>query len=434
MTMEVLSIILLVMKGSKMNEGVLPSYPLKEWCCDKMTNSLILKGITVLEEDSTIENGYIRIEKGIITSIGECSDLLDEKGLEIYDFSNFQPSYTAVLGFIDLHIHGVNGSDTMDASLDAMKNMCNSLPREGTTAFLPTTLTQSEDAINRALKSVAEYKKEQMIDGSGEAEICGIHLEGPFILPSKAGAQPVQYIMLPSEETFQRWQETAEGMIKLVTMAPEVEGGMDFVQKISSKGVVVSLGHTDATFQEVERAVEHGASQVTHLYNQMRGLHHREPGVVGAALTLNELKAEIICDEIHIHPQVVKATFLAKGVNGLLLITDSMRGKGLEDGTYDFGRQEVTVTCDTVLLSDGTLAGSVVGMDEAVRNVMKFTGCTLRDAIQMASTNPARQIGVFDRKGSLKVGKDADIVILDNEHNVIMTFCKGKLARRYPDS
>lgn len=389
-------------------------------------NSFALKGLMIIEEDSTIENGYILIENGKITAIGKGNFLQEEKGLKVYDYSNSNARYTAVPGFIDLHIHGVNGSDTMDASMEAMKNMCASLPKEGTTAFLPTTITQSEEEINRALKNVAAYKKGQLCGGG--AEICGIHLEGPFISPSKAGAQPAQHIKPADQNIFDKWQEAAEGMIKLVTLAPELEGGMEFVQNNSSNGVVVSLGHSDATFHEVERAVEHGASQVTHLYNQMRGLHHREPGVIGAALTIDSLKAEIICDGIHIHPLVVKATFLAKGVDGLLLITDSIRGKGLDDGTYDLGGQEVTVKRDTALLSDGTLAGSVLKMDEAVRNVMKFTDCTLRDAVQMASTNPAKQIGVFDRKGSLKVGKDADIVIFDNEHNVIMTFCKGLLC------
>jgi N-acetylglucosamine-6-phosphate deacetylase len=313
----------------------------------------------------------------------------------------------------------------MDATPAAIHTMAETLPKEGTTAFLATTMTQEKSAVEEALRNAAESTREQE---AGKAEVLGVHLEGPFISPKRAGAQHPGHIITPDAEQFRKWQDAAEGGIKLVTMAPERDEGHKLVRMLADTGVVASVGHSNGTFAEVVEAEESGARHVTHLFNGMTGLHHREPGVAGAALLRDKLKAEMIVDGVHICPEMVGLAFRQKGAEGLILITDSIRAKGLENGTYDLGGQDVSVKNGEARLEDGTLAGSVLRMEDAVRNVMEYSGCTLRDAIQMASENPARQLRVFDRKGSLAEGKDADIVILDERLEVAMTLCKGKVA------
>ncbi|MFL6516447.1 MAG: N-acetylglucosamine-6-phosphate deacetylase, partial [Bacillus sp. (in: firmicutes)] len=226
----------------------------------------------------------------------------------------------------------------------------------------------------------------------------------------------------------QKWQSLTNGNIKLVTLAPERPGGLDMIRYLKSNGIIASIGHTDATFDEVNEAIDAGANHVTHLFNQMRGLHHREPGVVGAAFLRDELKAEIIVDGVHVRPEMVKLAFKQKQSEGLILITDSMRAKCLKNGKYDLGGQEVTVKNGKAVLEDGTLAGSILKLGHAVKNIIAYTGCPLEDAIEMASVNPAKQLNIYDRKGSIAVGKDADIVILDEEMEVYMTLCHGAIA------
>lgn len=226
----------------------------------------------------------------------------------------------------------------------------------------------------------------------------GVHLEGPFINSIRAGAQPLEHIYSPCLDTFQQFQLASGNHIKIVTMAPEMPNGYLLVKKLSESGIIASIGHSDALYEEMILAMEAGAKHVTHLYNGMRGSHHREPGVVGASLAHPELMLELIADGIHVHPAVIKATYLAKGANGLILITDAMRAKWLEDGEYELGGQRVFVKNNTARLQDGTLAGSVIKMNVAVTNMMDFTGCTLQEAIRMASINPARQLKLGSSK------------------------------------
>jgi N-acetylglucosamine-6-phosphate deacetylase len=331
-----------------------------------------------------------------------------------------------VPGFIDLHIHGTNGADTMDASKESLNKITASLPMEGTTSFLATTITQQTEFIEKALSVAGAYMNESQLKGN--AELLGVHLEGPFINPRKAGAQPIQHIVAPDMLLFKKWLELSKQSIQVVTLAPEQTNGLKMVQLLVQKGIIASIGHSDATYQEVNEAIQAGASQVTHLFNQMRGLHHREPGVVGAAYSRNELMVELICDGIHVAPEVVKLTYQQITAERLILITDSMRAKFLADGEYELGGHRVVVQNGQAHLENGTLAGSVLKMVDTIRNMMAFTGCSLQEAIQMSSSNPAKQLGIFDRKGSLKIGKDADIVILNENNDVFMTFCKGVLA------
>ena len=389
----------------------------------RKVNPILLENIQVFSEGKIIENGFIKVKNQKIVEIGSMDNLSDK---DEFDVIKFPSHYKAVPGFIDVHIHGVNGADVMDASKDALDTMVTALPREGTTSFLATTMTQETLHIENALVNAGQYIKEYQ--APGKAEILGIHLEGPFVSPKMAGAQPLQHIIDPDLELFKKWHSLSDKTIKLVTLAPERPGGLEMIQYLTKHGIIASLGHTDATYEEVTEAICAGANHVTHLFNQMRGLHHREPGVVGAAFLHDELKTELIVDGVHVNPEVVKLAYNQKRKEGLILITDSMRAKCLKSGHYDLGGQDVTVKDGKAFLQDGTLAGSILKLGKAVQNILTYTGCPLEDAIEMASVNPAKQLNIYDRKGSIAVGKDADIVIMDDEHEVFMTVCRGKVA------
>ncbi|MBO0961626.1 N-acetylglucosamine-6-phosphate deacetylase [Neobacillus sp. MM2021_6] len=386
-------------------------------------NHILLKGIQIYTEDHVIEKGYIKIIDDKIAELGTLEELVQD---EDYDVIEIPAHFRAVPGFIDVHIHGVNGADTMDGTKEALDTMVAALPKEGTTSFLATTMTQEGKQIEKALENAGEYMQTQ--PAYGKAEILGLHLEGPFVNANKAGAQPIQHIVDPNLPLFKEWQQLSRGTIRLVTLAPEQPGGLEMIRYLKDQGIIASIGHTDATFEQVNEAIEAGANHVTHLFNQMRGLHHREPGVVGAAFLRKELKAEIIVDGVHVHPEMVNLAFKNKQSDGLILITDSMRAKCLKNGMYDLGGQEVTVKDGKAVLADGTLAGSILKLGHAVKNILSYTGCSIEEAIEMASVNPAKQLNVFDRKGSIAVGKDADLVILDENLDVFMTFCRGKLS------
>jgi N-acetylglucosamine-6-phosphate deacetylase len=387
-------------------------------------NSYSLLSMKIVTGEEIIKNGYLIIKEGKITDFGSINHYSNDENLpEIHLAENLYASP----GFIDIHIHGLNGADVMDATRDSIMTMAKTLPKEGTTSFLGTTITQEKSALEKALQNVNSFISSQHLNHVG-SEVLGVHFEGPFINEKRAGAQSPAHILEPSVEIFRHFQSESGNHIKVVTLAPEGRDGLELVKYLSDTGVISSIGHSDALYTEVVKAMEAGAEHITHFFNGMRGSHHREPGVAGAGLAHPELFLEMIADGIHIHPAMVKATFLAKGVDNILLITDSMRAKWLEDGEYELGGQKVFVENHTALLEDGTLAGSVLKMNDAVRNMKKFSDCTIQEAIQMASSNPAKRLKVWDRKGSIAIGKDADIVILDEEMQVKMTFCKGNLS------
>jgi N-acetylglucosamine-6-phosphate deacetylase len=391
--------------------------------------TILLKNAVVYAEDQEIDKGLLLIKDGKIEAIGsKMEGNLGESVQEVI----LPESYKIIPGFVDVHIHGANGADTMDCTDEALENMASSLPQAGTTSFLATTITQSKDLLEKALRQTGEYISDKQ--KSGQAEILGIHFEGPFINPTKAGAQPLQHIIPADIDLFEKWLDLSKETIKLITLAPEMPHGTELVQFLKEKGIVASIGHSDATFEEVGQAIQAGASHITHLFNQMRGLHHREPGVVGAAYLRKELMVEIIADGIHVSPEMVKVSYELITPERMILITDAMRAQFLSDGEYDLGGQRVFVKKGKALLEDGTLAGSVLTMAQAFKNILSFTDCSVRDAVQMSSYNPAKQIGVLDRKGSLKVGKDADLVILDENNDVVMTFCRGQLAYKRGDA
>jgi N-acetylglucosamine-6-phosphate deacetylase len=382
---------------------------------------LMFVNANVLTENGLIENGFIYIKNGKIAETGPSADMpaLD-RDTEIIKLPE---SSTVVPGFIDVHIHGAGGADTMDATTEALNTMASILPEEGTTSFLATTITQDKDAIIKALENAAHYIGNHNLPG--KAEVIGIHLEGPFINEDRKGAQPADHIIAPDIELFTKMQEASGNNIRLVTLAPEKENGYTFITYLAENGVIASVGHSDATYIQMADAVKAGATHVTHLFNGMRGLHHRDPGVAGAALLFNELKIEIIADGIHVVPEMIDLSVRTKGTDGVILITDSMRAKCLKSGTYDLGGQEVSVADGKALLADGTLAGSILKMKDSLKNMMEFSGISLEEAVKLASENPAKQLKIFNRKGSIAAGKDADLVVLDENYDVSMAFCRG---------
>lgn len=328
-----------------------------------------------------------------------------------------------VPGFIDAHIHGAIGADVMDADAEALARIAGYLPAEGTTAFLATTMTGPAEAIEAALEGTAGFES-----APGAAEMLGVHLEGPFLDPAKAGAQPVEHIIAPDIALFDHWQAAAGGRIRVVTLAPEQPGGDALVAHLAGLGVRASIGHSSCSAAQAEAAIAAGARRGTHLFNAMVGLHHREPGAPCALLTSPAARCEIIADGLHVTPAMVKLAYRAAGRERLMAITDAMRAKGLGDGDYELGGQPVKVENGQARLADGTLAGSVLTFDAAFRNLLDFTGCEMADAIAMSSTNAAHDLGVADRKGSLAEGFDADLVVLDAELRVRLTVCRGRVA------
>ncbi|RDI41391.1 N-acetylglucosamine-6-phosphate deacetylase [Falsibacillus pallidus] len=391
------------------------------------TQDTILKGCSVFLEDRVLDCGFIQMKGRKIINTGTIDEIPTSFDGRIIDLP---PAYKLVPGFIDVHIHGAAGADTMDGTSEAMQTITTALPKEGTTSFLATTITQSDSQIEQALKNAAAFAE---IQQPGQAEVLGIHLEGPFINSSKAGAQPKEYIKDPDIALFDKWNEAASQLIKLVTLAPELSNGEAFVKHLSNNGIIASIGHSDADYIDVKQAVEAGATHVTHLFNGMKGLHHREPGTAGAALKLDELKVELIVDGIHIHPEMMDLVYRMKQAERMILITDSMRAKCLKNGVYDLGGQEVSVADGKALLKDGTLAGSILKMNEAVQNMTRYLNAPLIEIIKMATEVPAKQLNVYDRKGSLSSGKDADIVLLDEELQVASTWCRGQLAYQRED-
>ncbi|AWI13646.1 N-acetylglucosamine-6-phosphate deacetylase [Caldibacillus thermoamylovorans] len=383
----------------------------------------ILTGTVCIGEELR-EDQYVLIEGEKIKEVGPVSNMPTSFSGEVLSYPK---TMTIVPGFIDVHIHGAGGADAMDATPDALNKIAQHLVKEGTTAFLATTMTQSKQAIEAALKNAGEFIHSTE-NRTGQAEIIGIHLEGPFIHPKRKGAQPEEFILLPSSSQFDEWQELAQNTIRIVTLAPDQENGIALVKHLAEHGVIASIGHSDANFQDVVAAVEAGASHVTHLFNGMRGLHHREPGTAGGALLLKELTVELIADGIHVHPKMIDLVFRLKDLDHAVLITDSMRAKWLPDGESELGGQKVFVSDGKATLEDGTLAGSILKLNQGVKHVMKFANLTLPEVVKLVTMNPAKELGLHHRKGSIEAGKDADLVVLNEKYDPILTICRGGIA------
>lgn len=381
-----------------------------------MSKYVITNG-RIYTENETIEQGYILVEDGKITQI--------TKGEYKGDLTTIDVKGQHVLpGFIDIHMHGGYGEDAMDASFEGLKHLSESLLSEGTTSYLATTMTQSDDNIIKALKNIVNYQAQQ--DALNAASIVGIHLEGPFISEYKVGAQNPAYVQRPSVEKVQQFQEIANNQIKVMTFAPEVEGADETLSTLHDQ-INFSIGHTVATFDEVNEAVAQGAKHVTHLYNAGTAFEHRNPGLSGAAWVNDELSTESIVDGIHSHPASVKIAYKQKGNKRFFLITDAMRAKGMPDGEYDLGGQNVVVKGSEARLTSGALAGSILKMNEGLKNLIEFTGAPLDDLWRVTSLNQAIALKIEGDKGSIAIGKDADIVVVDDDIQVLTTIKSGKV-------
>lgn len=329
-------------------------------------------------------------------------------------------------GLVDVHFHGCVGEDFSDATPEGLQKIADYELSEGVTYICPAGMTLLEDQLTKICKNTAAHRAKHTTG----AEVVGAHLEGPFLSAAKKGAQNEAFLHTPDIEMLRRLQAAAEGAVKLVTVAPEEPNGLEFVRGAVSDGITVSVGHTVADYETASAAFAAGASHATHLYNGMPPFHHRNPGVIGAAFDSPHVRVELICDGIHIHGSVVRATFQLFGAERMVLISDSLRATGMPDGRYPFGGQEIEVHGPraTIAGHPETLAGSVTSLMGCMRQAVKF-GIPLADAVRAASTNPAKAIKIDDRAGSLDVGKEASIVLLNQEDLSIKTIIfKGKIA------
>ena len=365
-----------------------------------IVNNQILEGKTLLFDDKIIE-------------ISNNIDLTDK---EIIDAKG---QYVSP-GFIDIHIHGSGGADVMDANFEALETISITLLQTGTTSFLATTMTMSTEAIDNALQNI--QRNTYNVTG---ANILGIHLEGPFINVSKHGAQDKKYVQQPNMELIENYLSE----VKMITIAPEVEGAEVFIKYLTQMypHIILSIGHSDANYEKSKESFIWGVSHATHLFNAMTPYHHREPGIVGAVYDTKDVTCDIIADLIHTHPSILELTHTIKKEK-LILITDAMRAGCMKCGTYDLGGQSVTVEDGKATLEDGTLAGSVLKMNEALHNMTQHTSMTHVEAVNSVTKIPAEKLGV--QKGVFKQGYDADIVIFDEDFSIISTIIAGEVKYR----
>jgi N-acetylglucosamine-6-phosphate deacetylase len=340
-----------------------------------------------------------------------------------------EPSHTVkryvIPGFIDLHIHGASNVDAMDASTYAIEQLALALVKEGTTAFLATTMTQTPMNIENALTSIAHYYKNQNPNG---AMLLGVHLEGPFIHEGAAGAQPKSCIIPADIALYEGFNQTSGKIIRKVSIAPDIPGAMDLIKHLKQTGVVASIAHTKANYNTALEAIQAGASSSTHTYNAMSPLHHRDIGVVGATFLHDELTAELILDKIHVSLPAARLLIKNKGYQNVTLITDSMRAKNMPDGISELGGQSVIISKGEARLTDGTLAGSILRFIDGYKNAVKDLGLSLVEASYMASTKPAEQLKLSDSMGSIEKGMIANLVILDDNYNIETTLVHGQVV------
>jgi N-acetylglucosamine-6-phosphate deacetylase len=368
-----------------------------------------------------IEAPIVVVEDGQIIALRSRNDVETPAGHVL----NF-PDLILAPGFIDIHIHGGAGRDAMEASESALAQIERQLVKHGVTAYLPTTVTAPQEKTLKALdglgKLIANANKNH-----GRAVPLGIHLEGPFISHEKRGVHPPQDLLPPSRQALDRFWHASAGTIRMMTIAPELPGAVETIRHARNLGVHSSLGHSNATYQEAQAGIAAGADHATHTFNAMRALDHRDPGILGAVLSNHELTADIIADGIHVHPSVLNLFLRAKGGDRAILITDAISATGMPDGIYSLGGLEVQVSngrCEY----QSKLAGSVLTLDRAIRNVMSFAGWQLQQAVRLATLNPAQRLGISDQRGLLAPGRRADLVVLTPEGQVAHTIIGGEMA------
>lgn len=387
-----------------------------------MTKRLLIHNARLFTPNQPGRIGWLLAEEGRIRSVGfgNIPQFSADDAMQRIDAEG----KLLLPGFIDLHVHGAVGHEVMDASAAGLEEIARFYASHGVTSFLATTWTASREAIRKALELVEEVQGPV----PGGATLLGVHLEGPYLNPHRCGAQDIRQIRRAEREEALEFLDC--GVIRLLALAPEYDENLWLIDECVKRGITVSAAHTAADYEQMQRAAAHGLTQATHTFNAMQGLGHREPGTVGAALTIPQIACELIADNIHVHPAVQKILLDVKTPSGVILITDAIRAAGLPEGEYMLDDRSVNIQDGAVRLQDGTLAGSILTMERALQNLCSATGRSLEELWVTSSLNAARAIGISSRKGSLEAGKDADVVLLNDAFKVHFTVAQGEIVFR----
>ncbi|MDP9146345.1 MAG: N-acetylglucosamine-6-phosphate deacetylase [Acidobacteriota bacterium] len=384
-----------------------------------MTTTL-LHAARAITPTGEIANAGILIREGVIEAIGPREGLtVPADATEV-----IAKDKSAIPGFVDIHIHGAGGRDVMEATPDAMAAVTRMVARHGTTSIVATTVSASPEETCRSCEGIAQYIASQHESGDARAEVLGIHFEGPFLNKLRRGVHPEKWLTLPSAELLEKFIAAAGGNARILTIAPELLGAIPCIDAARKAGMVVGIGHTDATYEQARMAIAHGARHAVHVYNAMRPFSHRDSGVIGAVLTTPDVTAELIADGVHVEEAAMRLLLRAKNTDCVMLVSDGVSATGMPDGKYMLGQFEVIVTDGVCRNSEGKLAGSTLTLDKALRNVMAL-GKTFEETTRMLTLNPAGLLGVEFKKGALRVGADADILLIDEEFQLANVWIRG---------
>ena len=382
--------------------------------------TILLHTARALTPTTEIPDVGILIRDGVIEAIGPRQGMSLPAGAQ----EIVAAQQTAIPGFVDVHIHGAGGHDVMEGSEEAMSAVTRTVARHGTTSFVATTVTASPDDTCRSVEGIARFIATQHETDEPRAEVLGIHYEGPFISPARRGVHPKEWIQLPSAELLEKLLHAASGNARILTIAPELLGAAPCIEAARNAGVVVAMGHTDATYEQARMGMARGVRHAVHVYNAMRPFSHRDSGVIGAVLTSPEVTAELIADGVHVEEAAMRLLLQAKGTGCVILVSDGISATGMPDGKYQLGKIEVTVSGGVCRNAEGNLAGSTLTLDRALRNIVAL-GVSLPDAVRMLTVNPATLLGIEFKKGALRTGADADIVLLDEGLHVTNVWARG---------
>jgi N-acetylglucosamine-6-phosphate deacetylase len=375
----------------------------------------------ILTPHEEIVDSVIVVEDGKITQMGHRDEVRIPQ-----DAEHFAAGDKIVIpGFVDVHIHGAGGHDVMEGTAEAIAKVASTVARRGTTSLVATTVTAPPENTCKSLEGIARYiRSPRNTESRFAAEVLGIHLEGPFISPARRGVHPLDAIAQPSKELFEEFVAAADGFIRIVTLAPELPGVLDLIERAVTKGIVASMGHTDATYEQARAAIARGVTHAAHMFNAMRPFSHRDTGVIGAVLTSPEVTAEVIADGHHVDSPAMEILLRAKGLDGVVLVSDGTAATGMRNGNYRLGNFEVSVTDGVVRNSEGKLAGSTLTLDRALQQIVAL-GVPLLEAVRMATLLPARRLGLGGKKGIIAVGADADIVVLNPDLRIAGVMTRG---------